>query len=453
MGEVLSQEEIDSLLSALSSGEVDVEEMQNNTNEKQVKNYDFKRPAKFSKEHLRTLELIFEHYGRLVSTNLPVYLRKNVQVNVASSETVTFSEFTNALSNPVVLGIINFQPLSGNIICEITSNVAYAILDRMLGGQGAPLEKLRDYSEIELGILDKIMTMCTQLLREPWKNVIDISPILERIETNPQFAQIIAPNEMIAIVTMNITLGDVEGFMNICIPYLVLEPIMSKLTTTFWVAANISKEEHPEHEDMIRQKLRKTKVPVIIQMGQFDIQLLDADDNPCEDGEEGSLTIMDVKNHPPVGLFTGYYHNPEMTEEKLGGIGYNTGDVLWRDSDGYFRFIGRNDDVIKCSGYRIGPFEVESALVAHDAVVECAITGAPDPVRGQVVKATVVLAKGYEPSPELTKELQNHVKHMTAPYKYPRVIEYVAELPKTVGGKIKRAQIRHEDETAFKKEN
>ena len=127
--------------------------------------------------------------------------------------------------------------------------------------------------------------------------------------------------------------------------------------------------------------------------------------------------------------------------------------MLWRDSDGYFRFIGRNDDVIKCSGYRIGPFEVESALVAHDAVVECAITGAPDPVRGQVVKATVVLAKGYEPSPELTIELQNHVKHMTAPYKYPRVIEYVAELPKTVGGKIKRAQIRHEDETAFKKEN
>ena len=181
----------------------------------------------------------------------------------------------------------------------------------------------------------------------------------------------------------------------------------------------------------------------------FDIQLLDADDNVCEDGEEGSLTIMDVKNHPPVGLFTGYYHNPEMTEEKLGGIGYNTGDVLWRDSDGYYRFVGRNDDVIKCSGYRIGPFEVESALVAHPAVVECAITGAPDPIRGQVVKATIVLAKGYTASPELTKELQTHVKHLTAPYKYPRVIEYVEELPKTVGGKIKRALIRHTDEKKF----
>ena len=123
-------------------------------------------------------------------------------------------------------------------------------------------------------------------------------------------------------------------------------------------------------------------------------------------------------------------------------------DVFERDKDGYYWFVGRNDDVIKCSGYRIGPFEVESALIEHPAVVECAITAAPDPIRGQVVKATVVLAKGYTPSPELTKELQNHVKHTTAPYKYPRIIEYVDELPKTLGGKIKRAQIRKADETA-----
>ena len=178
----------------------------------------------------------------------------------------------------------------------------------------------------------------------------------------------------------------------------------------------------------------------------YNIQLINAEGELCEDGEEGSLIILDVKNHPPVGLFTGYYKNPEQTAEKLYGIGYDTGDVLWRDSDGYYRFVGRNDDVIKCSGYRIGPFEVESALIAHPAVVECAITGAPDPIRGQVVKATIVLAKGFTPSPELTKELQTHVKKLTAPYKYPRIIEYVEELPKTVGGKIKRAQIRQEDE-------
>ena len=177
----------------------------------------------------------------------------------------------------------------------------------------------------------------------------------------------------------------------------------------------------------------------------YDIQLVDKDGEVCEDGEEGTIAIMDVKNNPPIGLFTGYYLNEEMTKENLGGKCYDTGDVAWRDSDGYFWFVGRNDDVIKCSGYRIGPFEVESALVEHPAVVECAITGAPDPIRGQVVKATVVLAEGYTGSDELTKELQGHVKRATAPYKYPRIIEYVKELPKTLGGKIKRAEIRNSD--------
>lgn len=177
----------------------------------------------------------------------------------------------------------------------------------------------------------------------------------------------------------------------------------------------------------------------------YDIQLVDANGEPCEDGDEGSIVVMDVKNNHPTGLFTGYYHNPELTEAAFGGKFYDTGDMAWRDSKGYYWFIGRNDDVIKCSGYRIGPFEVESALLEHPSVVECAITAVPDPIRGQVVKATVVLANGYKPSEELVKELQNHVKKVTAPYKYPRVVEFVDELPKTIGGKIKRAQIRKED--------
>ncbi|WP_462257436.1 AMP-binding protein [Ruminococcus champanellensis] len=177
----------------------------------------------------------------------------------------------------------------------------------------------------------------------------------------------------------------------------------------------------------------------------FNIQLLDSEGNLCDDGEEGTISICDIDKSFPVGLFTGYYKNPELTEKVLGGKNYNTGDMAWRDSNGYYWFVGRNDDVIKCSGYRIGPFEVESALIEHPAVVECAITAAPDPIRGQVVKATIVLAKGYTASQELTKELQNHVKHVTAPYKYPRIIEYVDELPKTLGGKIKRAQIRQKD--------
>ena len=177
----------------------------------------------------------------------------------------------------------------------------------------------------------------------------------------------------------------------------------------------------------------------------YDVRLINAEGEECEDGEEGEICVFGINKEIPVGLFHGYYHNEEQTREALGGVCYNLHDVAWRDSEGYYWFVGRNDDVIKCSGYRIGPFEVESALIEHPAVIECAITGAPDPIRGQVVKATVVLARGYEPSPELIKELQNHVKHTTAPYKYPRIIEFVEELPKTIGGKIKRAMIRKAD--------
>ena len=232
MGEVLSQNEIDSLLKALSSGELDVDEIKDN-NEKVVKNYDFARPAKFSKEHLRTLEIIFEHYGRLLSTNLPVYLRKNVQVEVMSSEAVTYSEFSNALSNPVLLGIVNFSPLTGSIIIEMAENLGYAIIDRLLGGAGLPLEKIREFSEIELLILERIFNVCVNLLPEPWSSVTELSPRLERIETNSQYAQIISPTEMIALVTLNIKIGEVEGLFNICLPYLTLESVIDKLNTKY----------------------------------------------------------------------------------------------------------------------------------------------------------------------------------------------------------------------------
>ncbi|MBR6316601.1 MAG: flagellar motor switch protein FliM [Lachnospiraceae bacterium] len=273
MGDVLSQSEIDSLLSALSAGELDVEEIEN-SKEKQVKDYDFRRPTKFSKEHLRTLEIIFEHYGRLLSTNLPVYLRKAVNVEVASSETVTFSEFTNALSNPVVLGVVNFKPLAGNILMEISTNIAFAILDRMLGGQGLPLDKNRDFSEIELSILEKIMVTCMNLLREPWKNVVEIDPFLERIETNPQFAQIIAPNEMIAIVTLLIRIGEVEGYMNACLPFITLEDVMDKLNTKFWFAT-MQADNDENYSEYIEAMIRRATIPVKAVLGKSVVSVMD----------------------------------------------------------------------------------------------------------------------------------------------------------------------------------
>ncbi len=273
MGEVLSQNEIDNLLAALSSGELDAEDM-NDANDKQVKNYDFKRPTKFSKEHLRTLEIIYEHYGRLLSTSLPVYLRKNVQVSVASSETVIFSEFSNALSNPVILGIVNFQPLGGTILIELAAQLGFAMIDRMLGGAGDPLEKNRDYTEIEMTIIEKMMVVCMQLMREPWKNVVDINPMMERIETNSQFAQIIAPNDMIAIVTLNVKIGEVEGFMNVCLPFFTLESVMDKLNTKFWYA-NMQEQNEEDFEEYIGALIKRVDVPVKAVLGKTNITVTD----------------------------------------------------------------------------------------------------------------------------------------------------------------------------------
>ena len=177
---------------------------------------------------------------------------------------------------------------------------------------------------------------------------------------------------------------------------------------------------------------------------QFDVDIVDEDGKSCAAGQVGEIVVR-TQYETPVGMFLGYYRDEEGTKAVWHDGMYHTRDLAWRDEWGYYWYVGRADDVIKSSGYRIGPFEVESALMEHDAVVETAITGVPDPVRGQIVKATIVLKKGYEPSEELKKELQNHVKKLTAPYKYPRVIEFVDELPKTISGKIRRVELRERD--------
>ena len=177
---------------------------------------------------------------------------------------------------------------------------------------------------------------------------------------------------------------------------------------------------------------------------QFDVDVVDEDGRSCPAGQVGEIVVR-TQYETPVGMFLGYYRDEEGTKAVWHDGMYHTRDLAWRDEWGYYWYVGRADDVIKSSGYRIGPFEVESALMEHDAVVETAITGVPDPVRGQIVKATIVLKKGYEPSEELKKELQNHVKKLTAPYKYPRVIEFVDELPKTISGKIRRVELRERD--------
>ena len=228
----------------------------------------------------------------------------------------------------------------------------------------------------------------------------------------------------------------------------------------------------PLNPDVFNKFLEKTGVPILNGFGQtetsvlvanfewfdvlpgsmgkpnpaYNIDIVDEDGNPCAEGVEGELVIRNANSNKPAGLFLGYHKDREATERVWYDDTYHTGDVVYKDEHGYFWFVGRNDDVIKASGYRISPFEVESAVIEHPAVVECAVTGAPDKTRGTVVKATIILAKNYAPSEELKKEIQDYVKKVTAPYKYPRIIDFVDELPKTISGKIKRAQIRRNDE-------
>ncbi len=282
MGEVLSQSEIDELFKALNTGELSVNEIQEANEQKGVKVYDFARPSKFSKEQLRTLEIIFESYARLISTYLSGHLRSLVSVEVMNAEAVTYSEFSNALINPVILAVADFKPLKGSIILELTPNMGYAIIDRVLGGSGVGIEKIREFTDIERVILEKIFVQFVQLLREPWQNVVELDPILEKIETNSQVVQIISPNEIIALVTLNIKIGNVAGMMNICIPHLVIESIMDKLNTKYWFTQK-EQELGPSYEEYIEKMIERRKVPVKAVLGKTHITVREFLELKCTD--------------------------------------------------------------------------------------------------------------------------------------------------------------------------
>lgn len=312
MGDTLSQEEIDNLLSALSTGEINPDEM-DEASEKSVVNYNFARPSKFSKDHLRTLEIIFENYARLLSTNLPAYLRKSVQVDVMNAEANAYSEFSNALSNPVLLGVVDFAPLEGSVVVEMATNLGFAIVDRLLGGGGDPLEKAREFTEIELIILERVLEICTNLMVDPWGNVVDIEPRLERIETNSQFAQFISPTEMTAIVTMNIKVGDVEGLMNVCIPYSCVEPVIDKLNTKYWYSAIREKDDESYIETM-ESLINHARIPVRAMLGRSLISV-----NDFMNIQIGDIIKLDTKVDDELEIYTGnikkFYALPGATSD------------------------------------------------------------------------------------------------------------------------------------------
>ncbi|QEK12266.1 flagellar motor switch protein FliM [Crassaminicella thermophila] len=315
MSDVLSQSEIDALIQALATGELDAQEIKAETDEIKVKKYDFRRPDKFAKDQLRTLQIIHENFSRLLNTFLSGYLRSLVHVEVLSVEQLSNYEFTNSISNPAVLGIVDFSPLDGQIILDVTSDIAFVMIDRILGGNGKPIEEKRNFTEIEISLLRKLIKQIIKLLKEPWENVVEIEPKLEKIETNSQFAQIVSPNETIALITLNIKIGEVEGMVNLCIPHIVIEPILPKLNTKFWFTS-INKERTSEDEEIISKRVEKTKVTVRAVLGKANITVRD-----FLDLQVGDVIQLDTLVNDHIKLFVGnklkYYGRPGTKKKKM----------------------------------------------------------------------------------------------------------------------------------------
>ncbi len=274
MSEVLSQNEIDALLSALNSGEIDVQEIKEEKEERKVRDYNFKIPNKFAKDHTRTLQIMHENFSRLLQTYLSGYLRALVQIEVISVDQLTYNEFTNSMPNPSVLGIVEFAPLTGSIIVEMTPTISFAMIERILGGAGHAFERVRGFTEIELSLLEKIIGQIINFFKDPWKNVIELRPRLKKIETNPQFAQILSPNETVALITLNTKIGNIEGMIYICIPHLVIEPVIPKLSTKFWFSG-ITKEITGSDLKIIEKKIQSTLLPIRVVLGDSEITVRD----------------------------------------------------------------------------------------------------------------------------------------------------------------------------------
>ena len=270
-GDILSQTEIDDLLSALSTGVVSVEEIKNEQKQKKIKTYDFKRPDKFSKDQIRTLYLLHENFARLLNTYLSAHLRTLIHINVASVDQLTYEEFIRSLPNPSVINVFQMRPLKGNAILEINPNIVFSIIDRLFGGPGLPPAKPRALTDIEEAITRRVVNKALESLQEAWKQVVAIEPRADAIETNPQFTQIVPPNDMVVIITLQAKIGQAEGLINICIPYLVLEPIMSKITTSYWVASTLAKQSTPESVSALQRKLERAYIPMVVEMGRVTV--------------------------------------------------------------------------------------------------------------------------------------------------------------------------------------
>ena len=275
MNEVLSQDEIDQLLMAISSGESENVDFKPVNDTRKIKIYDFKRPDKFSKEQIRTVQIMHETFSRLTTTSLSAQLRCMVQVHVASVDQLTYEEFIRSIPSPTTLAVINMDPLKGNAILEIDPAITFSMIDRLFGGLGQATKVQRDLTDIEQSVMEGIIVRILANMRESWTQVIDLRPRLGQIETNPQFAQIVPPSEMVVLVTLETKVGEEEGMMNFCIPYITIEPIISKLSSQFWFSS-VRRSSTTQYLNVLKEKLSTVDMDVVAEIGTIDLPVRDA---------------------------------------------------------------------------------------------------------------------------------------------------------------------------------
>ncbi|MFC4557125.1 flagellar motor switch protein FliM [Virgibacillus kekensis] len=272
MEEVLSQNEIDALLSAISSGEMDADELKQEKKEQKVRVYDFKRALRFSKDQIRSLSRIHENYARLLTTYFSAQLRTHVSISVASVDQIPYEEFIRSVPKMTVLNIYSLQPLDGRILMEVNPNIAYGMLDRILGGKGNSVNKVENLTEIETILMSQLFEKAAVNLQEAWESLIEIDPILEDFEVNPQFLQMVSPNETVVVVSLNTTIGEASGMINICIPHIVLEPIIPKLSAHYWMQS-VPKKRDTESYEKLTKNIQQARVDVKTLLGEAAISV------------------------------------------------------------------------------------------------------------------------------------------------------------------------------------
>jgi flagellar motor switch protein FliM len=270
--DVLSQNEIDALLSALSTGEMDAEELKKEESEKKVKVYDFKRALRFSKEQIRSLTRLHENFARLLTTYFSAQLRTYVQIGVASVDQLPYEEFIRSVPRMTLLNVFEAHPFEGRILMEVNPNIAYAMMDRVMGGSGTGMNKIENLTEIETRIMSQLFENTLDSFKEAWTSVIELDPFMLDLEVNPQFLQMVSPNETVVVISLNTTIGETSGMINICLPHVVIEPIIPKLSVSHWMQTK-KKLRTPGESEFIEQKLKNAFLPFKVELGSSEMSI------------------------------------------------------------------------------------------------------------------------------------------------------------------------------------